>query len=748
MKRDHTQLICDIGELSGACTQSLCLEDFLKRSAELVAQHMQSQVCSIYLYFEDAQELILKATKGLKPEAVDYVRLKLGEGLTGLALKEMRPICEREASKIPGYRYFPEIGEEAYDSFLAVPILRGNNRIGVMVVQNAQSHYFNEEDINTLKAITSQLATTIETAKILISIEKKGGDLRIELEEKPLKFLKGRSGASGVVLGEAVVLEDKRRFFMTEKNFGTGAYTVKDFLAAVEKTECSLQALQAQVEEKLSDVASLIFTAQILMLKDKPFIDSITHQIKAGRNAVDAVRRTVHQYVHKFESLSSLYIREKAQDVLDVGLHLLENMSGRTAAGHDYRDKIVIAQDLFPSDMLKLSSLGAKGIILLSGGMTSHIAILARSLEIPLVFVEEARLLKIRPQTHILLDAVQGNIYVDPDDAVLQNFKQTALNAEAIQRIKDDVLAQTHTLDGTRVVLLSNINLLCDLNVARDFKSEGIGLYRTEFPFMIRTDFPSEGEQFVIYKKLVEEMPGKEVTFRTLDIGGDKVLSYYDYGQEENPFLGMRSIRFSLRHKEIFRQQLRAILRAGEGANLKIMFPMISSVDEFLDARQQVTLSIEELNAEKIPCHQSPAVGMMIELPAVLEIMDELAQEADFFSIGTNDFIQYMLAVDRTNEKVAELYLPHHPSILRALKRVVDTVGRYGKEVAVCGDMAYDERYLPYFLGIGVRAFSIDSHLIPKVQKAISRIDLHKAQVQTKVLLEMKKIADIEEILL
>ncbi len=720
----------------------------MKRSAEIVAQHMHSQVCSIYLYFEETQELILKATKGLKPEAVDSVRLKLGEGLTGRALKEMRPICEREASKISGYRYFPEIGEEAYDSFLAVPILRGNNRIGVMVVQNAKSDYFNQEDINTLKAITSQLATTIETAKILLAIEGQGRPSRVESDEKPLKFVKGRSGSAGVAVGEAVVLEDKRRLFMNEHNFGTGSYSVEDFLKAVEKTEQSLQALQAQVEEKLSDVASLIFTAQILMLKDKPFIDSIVHQIQSGYNAIDAVRRTVHEYVHRFESLENLYLREKSQDVLDVGLHLLENLAGTDAYSRDERGRIVIAQELFPSDMLKLSSRGAQGIILLSGGITSHIAILSKSLEIPLVFSQEARLLKIPPQTRVLLDAGLGNIYINPDEDVLKKFEQAAVSSEALQQIKDDVTEETRTLDGTRIVLCSNINLLRDLNVARDFKSEGVGLYRTEFPFMIRSDFPSEEEQLVVYKKLVEGMPGKEVTFRTLDIGGDKVLSYYDYGKEENPFLGMRSIRFSLRHKDIFRQQVRAILRAGVGVDLRIMFPMISSLDEFLEARHEVNLSIKELNRGKIPCHQKPLVGMMVELPSVMEILDELAQEADFFSIGTNDFIQYMLAVDRTNEKVADLYLPHHPSVLRALKRVVETADRHGKEVAVCGDMPYDERYLPYFLGIGVRKFSVDPHLIPKIQKTISLIELTQAQAKTRVLLEMKKIADIERVLL
>ena len=219
----------------------------------------------------------------------------------------------------------------------------------------------------------------------------------------------------------------------------------------------------------------------------------------------------------------------------------------------------------------------------------------------------------------------------------------------------------TKTKDGTRVQLLANLNLLSDLKHAKAVAAQGVGLYRTEFPFMVRSDFPTEEEQYIVYKKVVDALDGQELTFRTLDIGGDKILSYYDYGKEQNPFLGMRSIRFSLKHKDVFLQQVRAILRAGVGADLKIMFPMISSLDEFLDAKAIVLECIKDLSLEGIACHKKPKIGLMIELPAVLEIIDDLAEEADFFSIGTNDFVQYMLAVDRTNEKVAEFYLPHHP---------------------------------------------------------------------------------------
>jgi len=743
MKRNHTQLICDIGELSSACHSALCLEDFLQRAAELTARHMHSDVCSIYLYFDETRELVLEATKGLKPGAVGRVRLKLGEGLTGLALKELRVICEREASKRPGYRYFPDIGEESYESFLAVPILRGHNRIGVVVVQNAESHYFNDDDINALRAITSQLATTIETVKILKSIEEltPGHEEPAAADLTGVKLLKGKGGASGIGYGPAAVLEGRHQYFLCEECLeDQQVYTVEDFERAVYETQRDLELLQSRVEEKLAGAASMIFTAHLLMLKDKAFMDAIAALIHGGANPPMAIKQVVHEYVHRFQSLENAYLQEKAQDVQDVGIRLLEHLVGEFAQSRDLGGRVVVARELFPSDLLKMSSLKVQGVVMLSGGMTSHIAILSRSLEIPLVFLNDFRLLGISRDQHLLIDAENGNVFIDPDADVVASFEQTRAQTD-LAHVAAGVSPETRTRDGQRVILQANINLLCDLKTARAFKAEGIGLYRTEFPFMVRSDFPTEEEQFLIYQKLIRGMPDREVTFRTLDIGGDKVLSYYDYGKEENPFLGMRSIRFSLKHKEIFHQQLRAILRAGLQADLRIMFPMISSLDEFIAARREVDLCRAQLAARGIAHHPAPRIGMMVELPAVMEIIDELAIEADFFSIGTNDFIQYMLAVDRTNEKVADLYLPHHPAVLRALRRVVDSALRHGKEVSICGDMAYDERYLPYFLGIGLRRFSVDSRELPRVQRAIQHIDITEAAQQARTLLAAPTIS-------
>jgi phosphotransferase system enzyme I (PtsP) len=747
--KDHAQLICDIGELSGLFTDSTSLETFLQKIVQMIACHMRSDVCSIYLYYEDARELVLKATHGLNEEFIGNVRLRIGEGLTGLSLKEMRPICERHASRNARFRYFPGLGEEKYESFLSVPILRGRTMIGALVVQNTEKNCFTESDIQALRAISSQLANTIEMTRLILSIEERSGrqETPPALELKALSFVKGKVGAPGYALGDSITVQDKAHQLVFCGD-ARRQYTIDDFYRAVLLTEQQLEKLQQQIEEKLSDVASLIFTAQILMLKDQALIEAVVSRIQEGAPPPEAIITVIDRYIRKFESIPNVYLREKSFDVRDIGRRLLENLCGSTKENLDYQGRIVIARELLPSDALKLSSQRVKGIILLHGGATSHLSILARSLEIPLIIADMPELLQVPDGTRIIMDAGQGNIYVQPSPEVLARFSQNEETRHKLADLQKEVKPETWTKDKHRVRLMANINLLGDLQSARDCKAEGIGLYRTEFPFIVRNDFPSEEEQYVIYQKLVDSMAGKEITFRTLDIGGDKVLSYYEHHQQEkNPYMGMRSIRFSLRHGEIFSQQIRAILRSGAGAELRIMFPMISSLDEFRAARKIVLDDILQLKKEGAVCHTEPKIGLMIELPAVLEIIDELAAEADFFSIGTNDFIQYMLAVDRTNEKVANLYISHHPSVLRALKKIVDAAGRAGIDVSVCGDMAHKEDFLAYLVGIGLRKFSVDASYIPRIQSLLAEIDTGEARVLAAAVLKQTRLADIGKLL-
>ena len=744
-RKDPTRLICDFGELSGLFTDSTSLETFLQKLVEMIAHHMQSDVCSIYLYYDDTEQLELRATTGLNPQFIGNVKLKLGEGLTGLALKELRPICERHASQNPNFRYFPELGEEKFESFLAVPIIRGTVKIGVMVIQNTQRNYFSEEDIAILRAVTSQLANTIETTRLILSLEDKHKIGSKHAKKKDLKFVKGKGGSPGSVYGPVMIVGEGH----WRENLSArveGRYSLDDFYQAVHLTESQLESFQKQIEEKLSDVASLIFTAQILMLKDKGFIDGIVALIHEGINPPEAVKQIVESYVRKLELIANPYLREKSHDVWDIGNRLLENLIG-TQKVYAFEDCIVIARELFPSDILKLSSQKVKGVIVLHGGVTGHLSILAQSLGIPLIIADATDLLSISPGTPALMDAEQGNIYVNPSPDIVKPFMEKENTALIFKELKEKIFSQTQTLDGVRVRLMANINLLGDLKIANSFQAEGIGLYRTEFPFIVRSNFPSEQEQYVIYKKLIDGMPNKEITFRTLDIGGDKELSYFqDHRKEDNPFLGLRSVRFSLKYTDIFAEQIRAILKAGCDAKIRIMFPMISSVDEFLEVKKMVKNCMCSLQTEKVAFNKNPKIGIMIELPSVLEVLDDLASEADFFCIGTNDFVQYLLAVDRTNEKVSDFYIPHQPSVLRALKRVMDKASQHKIDCSVCGDMVHNEKYLKFLLGIGVRNISLNPMYLPKIQKVIQEIHLKDAQEFAAQALGKSRLKDINKI--
>ncbi|MGA1844832.1 MAG: phosphoenolpyruvate--protein phosphotransferase [bacterium] len=745
---DHMQLIYDIGELSGIFAESASIETVLQRIVVLVAEHVRADVCSIYIFDEEAEELLLKATKGLHPDSVDRVRLKLGEGIAGFALQEGKPICERKGSTHPRFKFFPGIFEERYEAFLAVPMLRGIARIGVLVVQREQPNCFKKQDVMLLRTVASQLCAIIENARLLMQLEQRREEHAAPVAPSVPRFIKGKAASEGFAYAEGAVLDNERSMEqLFNKAMSKGAHTLSDFDRALVLSEKQLEDLQEQVEERLSDVASLIFAAHLMVLKDKGFVGRMRTLIEQGMNPADAIRSVAQEYIGLLSQSPSPYIREKAQDVQDLVIRIMRNLLYEAQDKGDRKAGIVVAKELFPSDLLKLSSEQVEGIVLVSGGVTSHLSILARSLRVPLVIADVPELLSLPENTRLLLDAELGNVYVDPSDDVVARFRERNEAREKLVQEQGAADIPAATADGTRVRLMANINLLTDLTLARDVGADGIGLYRTEFPFLIRSTFPTEEEQFIVYRKLIEGMKDKEITLRTLDIGGDKVLSYFHVEREQNPFLGMRSIRFSLHNQEIFTQQIRAMLRAGAGASIRIMFPMISSVDEFRQAREILAGCIEELEQEGLEHNANPKVGMMVEIPSVVDIIDELAREADFFSIGTNDFIQYLLAVDRTNEKVASLYLPHHPSVLRSLKRVADAATQCGIEASVCGDMAQQERYVPFLLGIGIRTLSVDPVYCARIKRRIAGIHLSEAEGLAQTLLEQTTVQAIERIL-
>ncbi len=742
---DHVGLLLSISELNEMLHETSSLPTFLDRCIAIVAHHFGAEVCSIYLYDPIQKRLNLTSTVGLNHENVSSVSLGLGEGLTGLVLQELRPIMTAESSKHPSYRYFPNLQEEKFDAYLGVPILRGIERIGVLVVQRNSTRPFADADLKALRGVANQVAAMIDYTRLLIN---SGNDSRVLPKEKDPcpSFIKGRFASGGWAYGPIVIDAETKNLTALAGSVKIHPQTKSDFLAAIARTIDQLTTYQKQIEERLSDVASLIFASHILLLKDEQFVGKVQNLIEAGSQPVSALAAVSGQYIDIFTKQPNPYFRQKADDIRDVTIRVLNNLIGQTGRSRSVQNSIIVASDLVPSDILVLSAENAAGVILIGGGVTSHVAILARSLKMPMVIADVPALLELPHAAKALIDAETGNIFINPDASVREPYEKRRKLRQQQTEIAG-ISRDPKTADGTDIVILANVNLISDAADAKLVHAKGIGLYRTEFPFIVRNAFPVEEEQFLVYRKLIECMPESPVTFRTLDIGGDKALSYYGDFVEHNPFLGMRSIRFCLENKDVFKAQLRAILRAGAGADLRIMFPMISSVDELEQAKGVVDECKAELVAEHIPFHDSPKIGIMIELPAAIEMCEELAARCDFFSVGTNDLVQYILAVDRTNEKVAKFYCSHHPSVLRAIKRAMDAARKAGIGISICGDMAHEARYMEFLIGIGIRTMSIDPLYFSTVSKAVSAVTVDKAGVKAAAMLACSTIEGVEKLL-
>lgn len=757
-RKDEVALLWDVSELVGLFDTERGLDAFLGQSVSKIAWHMRAAVCSIYLYDPGTGDLVLRANQGFPPETVGHVRLRLDNSLTGLALKERRPIREARASDNPHFLHMPELREDQYQSFLAVPISRRMRSVGVIVVQDPQWNYFTVNDERALQVIAAQLGGVIENAALFLQLKGGTGTPVAERAEENgfgpgTHTVSGQGAAGSLAMGLSTRIGHYLRVASPPMPAGKAKLGLPEFEKALAATDSQLLDLQRTLENKLHDAASMIFGAHVLMLRDEEFSGKIRDRIRRGEDAYEAALAEIRAYKDMLQRSGVPMLREKVLDVEDLGHRLLSNLAAvgsGTSTGEDspdYSGRIVIAKELLPSDILKFSAEGAEALILLSGGQHSHVAILAKALHLPMVIAQDERLLNIPEKTMILLNGKSGTIVVRPGEeaelAAREILHQRAITAHSGVTSKDE----TRTKDGVRIALRANLNLVSELEFAQKAHAEGVGLYRTEFPFIIRSAFPSEEEQYIFYRAALDQMRDKPVVFRTLDIGGDKALSYFPVAHEENPVLGLRALRFSFRNPEIFHVQIRALLRAAAGSeHAKVMFPMVDSVDEFLRARDITYECYRELERQGIPA-RLPDLGVMIELPASVWIVEDLAREAAFFSIGSNDLIQYLLAVDRTNEAVADFYAPHHPAVLRSLARIVRAATAEGKPVSLCGDLATDSRMLAFLLGIGLRTLSMDPTAIPRVQALIEKIDLDVARQQAERLLTMGRVAEVEDYL-
>ena len=734
---DRLELINAVGELAGLLGRNSDTTSFLSDVVDLVARTIKADVSSIYLHDEIRDELILRATHGLNAEFVGELTLRPGEGLTGRAFREGNILIVSKASEAQGFKPIPHLGEERFEAFLAAPIKRGPVRIGVMTLQHGESGYFDDRDGRALRAVTGYLAQALENASLLFELgeERRTAGPKEGLAKGAL--LEGTVLGTGIALGESIYLE-RYESDGEETAPGTIAEELERFEESVSASLHQLEELQRSADELISDLSSLVFSAHLLMLRDSSFTGRMRELIEGGASATDAVKRVVGDFVSRFEALEEARFQEKALDVRDLGHRLILNLLGGPEGSADYRGRILVIRELFPSELIKLAVQRASGIALV-GGRTSHIAILSQSLGIPVIATDEPSLLELSDGTSIIVDGEDGKIIIAPDEDVREAYRsrQQRVTRERKQRKIDPPIL---TKDGAVVHLLANVNLVKDSRAAAEAGAEGIGLYRSEFPFLIRNDFPSEDEQVEVYRRVFGPMGEKEVTVRSLDIGGDKLTSRYAHS-ENNPYLGFRGIRFLLHEEALFREQLRALLQARSDAPLRIMFPMIGSVEEFLQAKELLRESVRDVSGPEAPL---PPVGAMVELPSAVELAAEIAAEADFISIGTNDLTMYVLGVDRSNGLVGRLYRPDHPALLRTIYRLIRNVGSLRPQTTVCGESATDPYLLVFYLGIGIRRFSAQPHRLPELAGNVRSLSLHECEKEADALLSCATAAEVD----
>jgi phosphotransferase system enzyme I (PtsP) len=717
MKTDHLKMLNDVHEFSRLFVNSPNLTLFLQNTAEAIARHLEAERCSIYIYDQAKDKLNMKASTRKKIESVK-LSCRVGEGVVGKVLVDSKPI--HVSSAIEKVKGDVKGSKQEAGPLIAMPVIQGINRIGVILAFRPVP--FSKNDVVSLKIMASQLSTIIEEVRALMMPKEVAGAKPLPVFPKDVYiFVAGKPASGGYSSGVSIQMSTGGDFKTYLHKRFKKSFTADEFKEALLKTERQLGILQERAEESLPGVASLIFSAHLLMLKDEGFAGKITSLIQDGMNPPEAILKVGKEYVDIFSENQNAIIREKACDVKDLAVRLVDNLTKGLKSSQNLSDNIVIAEEMYPSDVVRMSADGARGIILLRGGITSHVAVLSRSLQLPMVIANDLRLLSIPDGTPLLVDGESGALHIHPSLEIIGEHEEKKRNLVRLLQDKDLMLRDAKTVDGVKVSLFSNVNLLSDLSLACKYNSDGIGLYRTEFPFLLRADFPTEEEQFTIYSKMIGGMKGKRTTFRTLDIGGDKILRYHDL-KEQNPFLGFRSIRFTLEHPVIFKEQIRAILRAGVGSDLRIMFPMIASVEEFSKSKELVTECMEELDLLEIDYNKKPKLGIMVEIPSVIDVLDELAKEIDFFSVGTNDLMQFLLAVDRTNEKVQDICNPLHPSVIRTLKRIYDIAEKNNTSVSICGDIAHNVEYVAVLMGIGFRNFSVNPAYIPKIKQAVINI--------------------------
>ncbi len=749
IKSDHNLGLSTLQDISALILQSHDLDETIGNIVDLVAQRAHSEVCSLYFLEDDQQTLTLRATYGLDPAAIGQVRMKIGEGLTGKVAEEQQILSIEEPQDHPDYRFFAETGEEHFHTFVGIPLFDRSQSIGVLVIQTREPHVFSADELATLTTIAFQVASIVVNAKLLDAIDKytlpdpliSPGMTEPEESDGPKSsVLRGQTAYPGVASGPANIIDQQFGFadVFDESNIDTPE-ELKRLDEALRKTRIQTLYLEKRVAEQLTQEDAAIFHTHLMILEDRGFIERLHELIDERHSAPYALKKVINGYLEAFNQMADPYLRERAADMEDIGRRLLANLVGKNSTGlHLKHSGILVAKRLLPSDMAILDHDMIRGIIIESNEANSHSVIMAKALGIPALIGVKGAASKIEPDAHLILDANSSCVYQNPANTIIEEYQR--LQQERMQE-KDRLSALRNipatTRNGQRIHLRANIGLVSDVGIAKSNGAEGVGLYRTEFPYMARSNFPDREDQYQLYKKVVEEFSGEPVTIRTLDIGGDKTLPYFNQPKEDNPFMGWRSVRISLDNREFFQPQIEAILMAALHGPIRLLFPMISNIEEIRRCKNIVWDAMKNLQKNQIPFANNVPLGAMIEVPAAIRLAPHLTKEVDFFALGTNDLIQYLLAADRSNPLVENYYDPLHPAVLLSLDSLAQTASKSNVELCVCGEMVTDPACLLALIGLGIHEFSLSAPYIPELKQLINQIDTEEAEkLMQKLILE------------
>ncbi|WP_337098719.1 phosphoenolpyruvate--protein phosphotransferase [Paenibacillus sp. YIM B09110] len=554
-------------------------------------------------------------------------------------------------------------------------------------------------------------------------------------------MIQGIGASAGIAIGRAFVLPNWEWELPEQKiDVADFAREFERVYEGIRTSKVEIEQIKDELREVVGSEETHIFDAHLAILDDPVFMNEIQGIIQRQYKAAEvAVKEAIDHFVTMFDLLDDEYMKERALDIKDVGNRLLKHLLGapEITLPSDTQPFILIAKELSPSQLAHINPQHVLGIVTLQGSTTSHSAIMARALGVPLVVGVEISLEEpLQTGQTIIIDGSDGKVFMEPTQQIIETYTQLhSRQKEAKKKLHNIAGHRPMTPDGKTLELAANISSLKELEIAMASGAHGVGLFRTEFLYMDRNRFPREDEQFDVYKGVAEKLAGDALVIRTLDIGGDKQLDYFELPEEDNPFLGYRAIRISLDRQDLFKTQLRAILRASHYGQVKLMYPLISSVDEVRAANAILEQAKRELEQEDIPYDKEIKIGIMIEVPAAVMIADMLAKEVDFFSIGTNDLVQFTLAVDRMNEEISHLYEPFHPALLRMLMLTVDAAKRNGIKVGVCGELAGDLRALPIWLSLDVEELSMSSHsILPVKERLLSTMQNESREVLHQVL--------------